>query len=388
MTSLARRKFWAAPPGPSGSGCTAPAVGSPALSVSRPLAGPTYTIDAFLTVRPQARPGDAVAVLRRLAARAAAQPMPVFGPVEYSSNREWTYYGGDARRNLNYLSRHSVTHQAWDALSGATAVRIVLNFNGKVLTSYYPAPKTGQRGGAWINPVTLPVSPSALRKHLLAPLASGMQESHGRFGLLSWQVVFVSVALQFMSGEPLPPAVHSAMLEVLAQIADHPGGHGITYVDMGTAIDRLGRTGVVIGQEQANSGCSRCVGVSSMVFDPRTGALLDVANAQCEIPLGTIPKATGQCYPTDYTEFNAPRSVSALPHYRAHHGWLFNQAGGPTRKPAPARRAAVPAAGLQPANDEAEETAGMTRHERIMPAGVCASRLAGHRRGDSLCWRA
>jgi hypothetical protein len=69
--------------------------------------------------------------------------------------------------------------------------------------------------------------------------------------------------------------------------------------------------------------------VQSLIFDPRTGALLDAANAQCEIPMGAIPTATGQCTPTDYTEFNVPRAVASVPRYRAHIGWLYLQAGGP-----------------------------------------------------------
>jgi hypothetical protein len=148
------------------------------------------------------------------------------------------------------------------------------------------------------------------------------------FGSLSWQTVFVRNAIRFMTGEPLSAAVHSAMLQVLAQIATHPG-RGYTYVDMGTATDRLGRTGVVIGQEEANSGGPHYVGVQSMVFDPRTGALLDVANAQCDIPMGAIPRVTGQCSPTDYTEFGLPRAVSAVPRYQAHVPGLSHQAGGP-----------------------------------------------------------
>jgi hypothetical protein len=141
-------------------------------------------------------------------------------------------------------------------------------------------------------------------------------------------VVFVRNAIRFMSGEPLSPAVHSAMLDVLAQIAAHPG-HGYTYVDMGTATDRLGRTGVVIGQEEADDAGPHYVGVQSLIFDPSTGALLDVANAQCEIKMGAIPRTSGQCVPTDYTEFSAPKAVSAVPKYRAHIPGLYTQAGGP-----------------------------------------------------------
>jgi hypothetical protein len=118
------------------------------------------------------------------------------------------------------------------------------------------------------------------------------------------------------------------MLTELAQIATHPG-HGYTYVYMGTATDRLGRTGVVIGQEQADSGGPHAVGVQSLVFDPRTGALLDVANAQCDIAMGTILKVTGQCAPTDYTEYGLPRAVPAVPQYQAHIPGLSHQAGGP-----------------------------------------------------------
>lgn len=341
---------------------------------------PRYTLDAFLTVYPPAHPGDAVAVLRQLAAQAAAQPAPrALGPVEYSSNRQWEYVGDNTPLNLNYFTRHSYTNQAWDALSGASAVHIVRNFDGKVFTSSYPAAKWSAQEGAWINPVTLPASPSALRHRLLFspglssdwsatytqhasghPHDKGWQVQYGEvltrsgllenlrlerkachcsltnvriykvgpFGNLTWQVVFVSTAIRFMSGEPLSPAVHATMLRLLARIAAHPG-RGYTYVYMGTATDHLGRTGVVIGQEQGNSGGPHAVGVQSLIFDPRTGALLDVANAQCDIPMGAIPRTTGQCTPTDYTEYYAPRAVSAVPHYKAHIPGLNLQAGGP-----------------------------------------------------------
>jgi len=346
---------------------------------------PSYTLDVFLTVHPQAHPGDAAAVLRRLAARAAAQPARALGPVEYSSNRKWDFVGNNIPRNLNYFSRKSVTNQAWDAVSGASAIHIVRNSDGKVFTSSYPATRWSAQMGAWINPATLTDSPLALRRRLLYPpgLAKTSWEAtyterfrnrHGKlgppqeiataasasrldivkdirsykklahtyddvitnvqihkvgpFGYLTWQVVFVSNAIRFMSGEPLSPAVHSTMLEVLAQIAANPG-RGYTYVDMGTATDHLGRTGVVIGQEQANSAGSQFVGVQSLIFDPRTGALLDVANAQCKIPMGAIPKATGQCVPTNYTEFNLPKAVPAIPRYQAHIPGRYLQAGGP-----------------------------------------------------------
>lgn len=293
----------------------------------------------------------------------------------------WEDVGGKAPRDLYYFNHHSYSHQAWDGLNGAVAVRIVEEADGKVYTSYFPAPKGGFPEAVWDNPATLPASLSALRKHLLAPMASGasapgwsatytqhasgdphdkgqrlqlgelptrpilMKELRdeekachcaisnvriskvGPYGYLSWQIFLVSTVTRFMSGEPQRPAVRSAMLQLLAQVAAHPG-RGYTYVDMGTATDHLGRTGVVIGQEQANSGCSTCVGVQSLIFDPHTGALLDVADAQCEIPMGTIPKATGQCYPTDYTQYTVPRAVRTMPHYQAHNPRLYGQAGG------------------------------------------------------------
>ncbi len=285
----------------------AAAAAATALAVGLSSAGTpgqvSYTLDAFLTVRPQAHPADAAAVLRQLAARAAAQPARALGPVEYSSNRKWGYSGGGAPRSLGYFSRHSYTDRAWDAVSGASAVRVVRDFDGKVFTSSYAATKISREEGASINPAGLPASPSALRRHLLNPpglpdkvswyaiytqrqkgsqsrypqvetgeypsrsallqeLRQAERAAHGsithvrilkagRFGSLSWQTIFVASAIRFLSGEPLPPAVHSSMLRVLAQIAARPG-RGYAYVDLGTATDHLGRTGVVIGQEEAD----------------------------------------------------------------------------------------------------------------------------------------
>ena len=350
---------------------TATAVALSNVSAPRQL---SYTLDTLLTVHPQAHPGDAAAVLRLLAARAAAQPAQALGPVEYSSNRAWGYAGVSVPRSLYYFSRHSYTNQAWDAVSGASAVRIVRDYDRKVFTSSYAAAQWSAQFGAWINPVTLPASPSALRAHLLDEPGSGagkvywyatytqggtqtitgedasrsalrkelrqeVKAAHGSitnvrihkigsFGFLSWQTVFIANAIRFMTGEPLPPATASSMLRVLAQIAAHPG-HGYRYVDMGTATDHLGRAGVVIGQEEGNDAGPHYVGLESLIFDPRTGALLDMANAQCEIAMGAIPTATGQCVPTSYTEFNAPKAVAAVPAYPAHIPGLSHQAGGP-----------------------------------------------------------
>jgi hypothetical protein len=362
---------------------TAPAAAAAALAVA--LSGlsapsqPTYTLDALLTVHPPAHPGDAAAVLRRLAARAAVQPAQALGPVEYSSNREWEDIGLNVPRNLNYLSRQSWTNQAWNAVSGASAVHSVRHSDGKVFTSSYPADRWSAQLGAWANPATLPDSLPALRQRLLHEpgvnvpywhvIITMRDRTHGKlsppqerdlgdftsrlaaektvrwyqkhdavtnvqirkigpFGYGTWQSAFVANAIRIMGGEPLSPAVHSAMLEVLAQIATNPG-RDITYVDMGTATDHLGRTGVVIGEESTNPVDAPLVGLNSLIFDPRTGALLDVADATCKIPMGATPRATGQCVPVEYTEYNLPRAVPAVPHYRAHIPGLYHQAGGP-----------------------------------------------------------
>ncbi|HEX9031789.1 MAG TPA: hypothetical protein VF834_08065, partial [Streptosporangiaceae bacterium] len=296
--------------------------------------------------------------------------------VLYSSYRLWEYVGDNTPSNLNYFSRHSYSYQAWLALNGASAVRIVRNFDGKVFTSSFPpATSVGMAEREDLNPASIPASPSAVRQWILtelggpatwsatysqrvsgysrtiqtggydsrSALVTAVHQAEGQapgtithvrihkvgpFGSLTWQTVFVADAYRFMGDEPLPPAVRSAMLLELARIAVHPGP-GYTYVDMGTATDHLGRTGVVIGQEQANSGGPNAVGVQSLIFDPRTGALLDVANAQCDIAMGTIPRATGQCSPVDYTEFGLPRAVSAVPRYKSHDKTMVSISWGP-----------------------------------------------------------
>jgi hypothetical protein len=401
--SLAGRLSWRfAVPGVAAVAAAAMAVAvtsSGAAAPHQPGGGRVYRLDAFLSVHPAAGPRDAAAVLRLLAARAAMQPAQPLGPVEFSSKREWEDVGDRLPRDFNNLIRNSYSDEAWDAISGATAVRIVRNSDGKAFAGRYLEPGDPALA-AWSNPATLPSSPGALRERLLhepqyhppgrwlvldpaqsdfvayvgkaqvslgnkktqarRAAAGQAQKPHGKEALpplelvftsksqaeqylsqhkhahfvdqfpdnTPWQALVFGNAFSFMTGEPLPPAVRATMFELMAEIAASPWS-GQKFVNLGTATDRLGRTGLAIAAEQADSAGPDLVGVGTTIFDPRTGAILDTADAQCKIPFGSIPTAQAQCAPTDYTEYGAPRAVPSIPDFPLNVPGLIHQAGGP-----------------------------------------------------------
>jgi hypothetical protein len=294
--------------------------------------GAGYRLDTFVTVRPAADPGAAAAVLGELADRAAAQPAPVLGPVAYSSRLQWDYIG-DVPLSLNYRGRTYWRQEVWfDTRTGAFAGRST-KFSaaspaGKFLgASGFRASGWSRRLAALVNPATLPSAPAALSRVLAAltpkatrsPLYAGgghllPARAARQFTVLTQQVNTYSHALRLMANEPLRPAVRAGLLRLLASLAAHPVP-GLTWVYLGTATDRTRPSGVAVGAEQASYPGPGLVGLTAIIFDPRTGALLDTAGDGCRIAMGTVPTSQGDCRPYDYAQFTPPTAAHALPRF-------------------------------------------------------------------------
>ncbi len=336
------------------------------------LAAFFHQLDAVFHAHPATLHGNAAAVLRELASRAAAQPAPALGPVMYTARRFWQYVGSNTPRNLNYFSRHYFYEQEWHAAAGASANNITEYLNGKVkaYASSFPPPGTSpEQTTNWFNPATLPTGSAALRRYLLdAPYTPAALRylrfvtlpanrtppprsrpidnwSDGTITYAVWppghppqgdpgapwsvhnlngpQVLVYTDAIHLMGAEPLPPAMRASLLQLVADIAANPGP-GRRWVDLGTITDRIGRTGVAVAAEDGDFNGPHTLELSVMIFDPHTGALLDTSTAGCAINIGTIPTARGECSPYDYTEFLSVKAVAQVPQYQTNIPYLYD----------------------------------------------------------------
>jgi len=229
--------------------------------------------------------------------------------VEYSSRLEWQDIGDNIPRDLNFREHTYWQVELWYGPHGENAGRTTRftrqQPGGQVLgASVAPARFWVPHEWAAVNPATLPPSPAELRVLLLR---LGQPR-----GYLSRQLVTYSEGLMLMENEPLPPAVRAGILRVIASIAAHPS-RGTRFVVLGTATDLAGRTGIALGVEQANNPGPGFQYLTTWIFDPRTGALLDTADAGCKIKLGTIPEVQGDCVPYDYTQYTKATAVPAFP---------------------------------------------------------------------------
>jgi hypothetical protein len=282
-----------------------------------PAKAAPYHLDTFVTVVPAANPGDATGVLRRLARSAARQPAPALGPVEYTSDTLWQPMGVNVPRNLGYVPRVHYLKQHWMSLTGGWAQLEAKYPRGTMYGNRYPATATNRRYARWYDPATLPTSDAALRQHLMNP---PWPHNTGRLlhvpGLPSPQQELAGAIFQVVETEPLPPGVHAAIFRLLAGVAASPG-RGYRVVDMGTATDRLGRTGVAIGFEVQGGTLPGLQDVVILIFDPGTGALLDNTGGICKIKMGSIPRQRGNCVPGDYDQYNVIKAVPRLPNFPA-----------------------------------------------------------------------
>lgn len=135
-------------------------------------------------------------------------------------------------------------------------------------------------------------------------------------GLPSPQQELAGAIFQVVETEPLPPGVHAAIFRLLAGVAASPG-RGYRVVDIGTATDRLGRTGVAIGFEVQGGTLPGLQDVVILIFDPGTGAVLDNTGGICKIKMGSIPRQRGNCVPGDYDQYNVIKAVPRLPNFPA-----------------------------------------------------------------------
>jgi hypothetical protein len=191
-----------------------------------------YRLDTFMTVVPAANPGDAAAVLGRLAARAARQPAPALGPVEYTSDTLWQPIGLNVPRNLGFIPRVHYLKQHWMRLTGGWTELQTRYPRGTKYGSQFPATATNRRYDRWYDPAALPTGDAALRQHLLDP---PWPHGTGRLsqvpGPPSAQQDLAGAIFQVVQAEPLPPGVRAAMFRLLAGVAARPG-RGYRVVDM------------------------------------------------------------------------------------------------------------------------------------------------------------
>jgi hypothetical protein len=74
---------------------------------------------------------------------------------------------------------------------------------------------------------------------------------------------------------------------------------------------------VAIGFESQNEFGRGYQDVNILIFDPRTGALLDRTGGICTIKLGAIPRQRGSCTPGDYDQYNVIKAVPRLADFPA-----------------------------------------------------------------------
>jgi hypothetical protein len=310
----------------------------PAPRAEQPEGSGIASLVADLTAHPPVRPGGAAAVFRRLARAAAAQPTPALGPVEYSQAKDWGLDMGTLHYNLNYRSHVTDTVQSWVGPDGAS-LYVATYPGGKIPPGIIPVHRSGpsERGKAafaWYDPVRLPAGEAALRQHLLdwpggflPPVcrpgqAPDMKTERGSGGDAAGTGITVSPACQepataivnvsvdLMASEPLPSAVRSSLLRLLADTVP-ASGPDARFIDMGTVTDRAGHTAVAVGFQTPATGPAP-VSLQVLVFDPANGALLGEEYAYCQGRVGSYP-AGGRCFPTSYGQLLQIKAVAAIP---------------------------------------------------------------------------
>jgi hypothetical protein len=206
------------------------------------------------------------AVLLSLAAAAARAPeVPHTGRARYAYvERETWHVVPDARGHP--ISRHvlpSVT-QSWLAPDGS----------GRVVTT-----TRGQREPT-TSDVTLHAGPplprlstnEAVLAHRLAPGDLGSAVPARQFAAIT----------DLTAAQPVPPHVQAAILRLLARIG--------TLVDAGAVTDRDGRRGVAVRLDSAYTGVM--IG-DTLIFDPRTGSLLEADQTLIGKPPKNLDVPTG-----------------------------------------------------------------------------------------------
>lgn len=281
---------------------------------------------------PPASTGDPAAVLRQLADKAAMQPVPAVGPVLYTNDARWGQPTGKQHNGL--LDLHELdSEQEWVSAAARYMIETepsATHLRASVFSSYAKFDPANNPEWKWHNPATLPADPVALRRHLLSEPGSKSGAKAGGTRLtiipppLTRDETVLMNAFQFMSSEPLRPAVLASMLRLLADIVQR-SPHD--FAVLGTVIDRAGHRDIAIGGESneiwAFSALARSptwvrahTTATQLVvyfFDPVTGALRAGEYATCSGHVSTFAMASARCAPNSYEQFDVIKAVRSLP---------------------------------------------------------------------------
>jgi len=325
-----------------------------------PTARPQPGLTAVLTYDGlPADPGDAAAVLRQLADRAAAQPAQALGPVWYTKVAVWgptwesdpgppTTHADQAmwalarksrkfRRQLeaqrSWLAHHArlfaphyglgywghILHiqQEWD---GRHAFLSVTRFpGGRVPSGIIPVSRQAWKGthAAWFarNPAALPASPRALWQRLLS-----FEPNHPGPGQPVYPPAarFLSSAWVLMASEPLPPAVRATILRLMSGVVAKPPAN-TSFIDLGAVTGPGGRRGIAIGdvhpEYQGERGYGKPGAPSSLtvdIYDPATGALIGTEFTSCKGP-ATAQNANAICAADAYVQYLQIKAAGSVP---------------------------------------------------------------------------
>jgi len=294
---------------------TAPPAVGPSLGApvpSRPGLVAALTYDGL-----PADPGDAAAVFRRLADRAAAQPAPALGPVYYTKVAIWGRDLGRTHYGLNYRARDTFEIQRqWH---GRHADLYVARYpHGKVPPGIIPVSRQTTKKGnpaGWRahDPATFPASPRALWQRFLS-----LTPNNNPYEPLPPSLRFMSSAFVLMTSEPLPPAVRATMLRLMAGVVAKPPAQ-YSYIDMGAVTGPAGMRGIAIGQVGPDfvgeHGYGKPGAPSQLIvyiYDPATGALLGSEDADCKGPV-TAQNANASCAPDSYFQYLQVKAVGSVP---------------------------------------------------------------------------
>jgi len=286
---------------------------------------------------PPANTGDAAAVLRQLADKAAMQPVPAVGPVLYTNDARWGQPTGKQHNGLLDLPDELDMEQQWVSAAARYLTETSpseKHLHGSVPSSYTKFDPANNPEWNWHNPATLPADPLALRRHLLSePGAKSGGKSGAKAGgtrltiilspLTRDQTVLMN-ALQFMSSEPLRPAVRASMLRLLADIVQR-SPHD--FAVLGTVIDRAGHRDIAIAGESNEIWAVSALAPSQTwvrahttatqlvvyFFDPVTGGLRAGEYATCSGHVSTFAMASARCAPNSYEQFGVIKAVRSLP---------------------------------------------------------------------------
>jgi hypothetical protein len=221
-------------------------------------------------------PPSARQLLRSLARTAASQPVPPPARYDYVQTRAWQYEdNGDHR----FVQR--IVEQRWTSDIDGSGLDIQSG-------SPPPSPATQHfRPGELQTPRSYPTGNLNAFRTAIEANQGDPSESHG----------WLEIVNNLWATQVVPPSLEAGLLRVLAH---EPG-----IVDRGTVTDADGRSGVVVTADASTQHGSHR---DSLVFDPRTGMLLDYVMS----PLAGAADPTPQFY-VMYERSARTNSVNTTP---------------------------------------------------------------------------